>query len=60
MRSISVLSSTRYLKVVVYFGENRFVSFSSICSVMKVSHYKYFEKKTEIHVFQCNISFVRY
>ena len=32
VRSIPVLSSTRHLKVVVYFGENRFVPFSSICS----------------------------
>ena len=42
-RSILVLSSTRYLKVVVYSGENRFVPFSSICSVMKVSRYKYLD-----------------
>ena len=43
MVSIPVLSSTRHLKVVVYFGKNRFVPFSSICSVMKVSHHEYFD-----------------
>ena len=32
VRSIPVLSSTRHLKVAVYFGENCFVPFSSICS----------------------------
>ena len=41
--SIPVMSSTSQTKVVVYFGENRFVPFSSICSVMKVSRYKYFD-----------------
>ena len=41
VRSIPVLSSTRHPKVVVYIGEDRFVPFSSICSVMKISHYKY-------------------
>ena len=45
MRSIPVLSSTRHLKVVAhaYLGENRFVLFSSIYSVTKVSHFKYFD-----------------
>ena len=42
MRLIPVLSPTRHLKVVVCFGENRFAPFSCICSVMKISHYKYF------------------
>ena len=42
MRLIPVLSPTRNLKVVVCFGENRFAPFSCICSVMKISHYKYF------------------
>ena len=41
MHSIPVLSSTTHLKVVVYFRETRFVPFFGICSVMKISHYKY-------------------
>ena len=39
---IPVLSSTRHLKVAVYFGENHFVHFSSVYSIMKVSHCRYF------------------
>ena len=45
MGLIPVLSSIRHLKIVKFFflggGGNRFAPFSSICSVMKVSHYKY-------------------
>ena len=43
MHSIPVLSLTRHLKVVEYFGENGFVPFSSIGLVMKVSHCKYID-----------------
>ena len=43
MRSIPALPSTRHLKVVVYFGQNLFISLTSIYSVMKVSHYKWFD-----------------
>ena len=47
MRSIQSsvqLLSTRHLKVVVYFGENRLiVPLCTIYSVMKVSNYKYFD-----------------
>ena len=45
-----VLSPTRRLKVVVCFGENRFVPLSSNCSVIKASHY----------VYLCNISVLGY
>ena len=42
MRSTPVLSSTKHLKVVVYFKEDLFVPFSGICPAMKLSYYKHF------------------
>ena len=68
VHSIPVLSLTRLLKVSVYFGENSYAPFSSIYSVIKVSHSKYFDCYLAANNFiknnygilasQCNISFV--
>ena len=49
MHSSPALSSTRLLKVVVYFWENHLVPFSSNCSVVKVRHYMYNKTPTRAY-----------